>query len=220
MSLVKSGMSAVGRLLVVVALLGAFILGLFGVVIFSLRGEEVTVPELVGKDYPASEKELAALGLKIKNRATRYSQQAPNTILEQSPRPGETVKTGIPVFVTISRAYTEGDERPVEEVVKPTETQPTNNENEAVNTALTKKDKPKRDPKKAANTNANTGKDNKAANTAGSGDNKSTSGSNDSGTPANSNKSNDNKAKPPATPKPAPAKTPASSGDTRNRRTP
>lgn len=221
MSLVKFGMSAVGRLLVIVVLLGAFAGGLFGVVIFSLRGEEVQVPEIVGKDFISSEKELAALGLKIKNRATRYSQQAPNTVLEQSPRPGETVKTGIPIFVTISRAYTEGDEIPVEPE-KPTDANTaTVNDNEPVNTALTKKDKPK--PKKTnANTNANSAKSSSTANTAaGSADNKSTGGSD--AKPSNSDKKEPD-TKPATTPKPQPAKTPAkapaASGDTRNRRTP
>src|ERR1041384_897487 len=118
-------MSAMGRLLVVIALLGAFLAGLVGVVVFSLRGQEIQVPEIVGKNFSDSEKELAALGLKIKKRATRYSQEAPNLVLEQLPRPGETVKTGQLVLVIISRSNTEGDETPVE-VEKET------NENQAV----------------------------------------------------------------------------------------
>lgn len=217
MSLVKFGMSAVGRLLVIVVLLGAFAAGLFGVVIFSLRGEEVQVPEIVGKDFSSSEKELAALGLKIKNRATRYSQQAPNTVLEQSPRPGETVKSGIPIFVTISRAYTEGDEVPVEPEKPMDANTATTNDNEPVNTALTKKDKPKKDPKKAnANTNANTAKGNQSANTAGTGDNKNPGDTK----PATNSDKKDNDTKPATTPKPPPAKTPAPAGDTRSRRNP
>jgi hypothetical protein len=222
-------MSAVGRLLIVVALLGAFLAGLFGVVIFSLRGQEVQVPEIVGKDYLQSERELASLGLKIKKRATRYSQEAPNLILEQLPRPGETVKTGQLVLVVISRANTEGDETPVEVEKETNENQPVTNDNEPVNTALTKKDKPKKDPKKAnTNVNANTGSGGNQNNNS-AGDNKNSGSGNDNskGTnPANnSNNKNNNRSTTPAnTAKPAPAKTPAKSpagaGDTRNRRTP
>ena len=58
----------------------------------------------------------------------------------------------------ISRSNTEGDETPVEVEKETNENQPVTNDNEPVNTALTKKDKPKKDPKKAnTNANANTG---------------------------------------------------------------
>jgi beta-lactam-binding protein with PASTA domain len=221
-SFIKSGMSAIGRLLIIVALLGAFLAGLFGVVIFSLRGAEIQVPEIVGKNFGESEKELLALGLKIKKRATRYSQEAPNTVLEQLPRPGETVKTGQLVLVVISRSYTEGDETPVEVEKETNENTAPENDNEPINTALTKKDKPKKDTKKAnSNANSNTS----AGNNNSSGDNKNSSSSNDNskGTnPANnSNNKNNNRSTAPAnTAKPVPAKTPATSGEMRNRRNP
>ena len=212
-----------GRLLVVIALLGAFLAGLVGVVVFSLRGQEIQVPEIVGKNFSDSEKELAALGLKIKKRATRYSQEAPNLVLEQLPRPGETVKTGQLVLVIISRSNTEGDETPVEVEKETNENQAVTNDNEPVNTALTKKDKPKKDPKKAnTNANANTSTGNQNNNSAG--DNKNSGGNDNSkGTnPANnSNNKNNNRSTTPAnTAKPQPARSPAATGDTRNRRTP
>lgn len=225
MSLVKTGTSAAGRLLIVIGLLGAFLAGLFGVVIFSLRGQEVQVPEIVGKNFQESEKELASLGLKIKKRATRYSQESPNTVLEQLPRPGETVKTGQLVLVVISRAFTEGDENPVE-VEKETEQEQTvTNDNEPVNTSLTKKDKPKKEVKANSNANANAaGKDNKNANSAGTGDNKN-SGTGDSNNsskpPGNTPARNSNSRPAPAnTAKPQAGKTPAPSGDSRTRRVP
>jgi len=224
-SVVKTGMSAAGRLLIVAALLGAFLAGLFGVVIFSLRGEEVQVPEIVGKNFSDSEKELASLGLRIKKRATRYSQEAPNVVLEQLPRPGETVKTGQLVLVVISRTYTEGDETPVEVEKETNEEQPVANDNEPINTALTKKDKPKKDTKKAnSNANTNTGSGGNQNNNS-AGDNKNAGSGNDNskGTnPSNnSNNKNNNKSTTPAnTTKPQPAKPPAATGDTRNRRTP
>lgn len=223
MSLVKSGMSAAGRLLMIVAFLLVFLAGMFGVVIFSLRGEEIQIPEIVGKDFLQSEKELAALGLKIKKRATRYSQETPNTILEQLPRPGDTVKTGQLVLVIVSRSYTEGDETPVEVEKETNEQQPVANDNEPVNTALTKKDKPKKEVKANSNANANTTKGNQNGNSAGTGDNKNSG--EDNGSPKNTNsnnspKNNSNRTTPAATPKPSAAKTPAASGDTRGRRIP
>ncbi len=224
MSLVKSGMSAAGRLLMIVAFLLVFLAGMFGVVIFSLRGEEIQIPEIVGKDFSQSEKELAALGLKIKKRATRYSQETPNTILEQLPRPGDTVKTGQLVLVIVSRAYTEGDETPVEVEKETNEQQPVANDNEPVNTALTKKDKPKKEVKANSNANANaSNRGNQNGNSAGTGDNKNSGGDNSSPKNTNSSippKNNSNRTTPAATPKPLAAKTPAASGDTRGRRIP
>jgi beta-lactam-binding protein with PASTA domain len=211
-------------LLVVVVLLGAFLAGMAGVVIYSLRGEELKVPEVVGKEYSASEKELAALGLKIKKRATRYSQEAPNTILEQSPKAGETVKTGIPIFVTVARSSTEGDETPFdlnkgtdENTAKPTEP---DDDNAPVNTALTKKDKPKKDPKKA-NTNANSAANKPGSgNTAGTGENKNSGTSNNGAAPAGTPKPNADTPKPPAANKLTPAKPAAAPPDGRPRRNP
>jgi hypothetical protein len=224
-SFLKSGISAVGRLLIIVALLGTFLLGLFGVVIFSLRGEEIKVPEIIGKDFDSSEKELAALGLKIKKRATRYSQEAPNTVLEQLPKPGETVKTGQLILVVISRSYTEGDEQPIEVEKETNEAQPDiANDNEPVNTALTKKDKPKKEVKANSNTNANKATAN--ANTAGTGENKDSEAGNNNGgvknsNTANPNNKNNNRSTPAGnTAKPVPAKPPAATGDTRPRRNP
>src|SRR5688500_11892883 len=69
MSILSKSFSALGKLAAVVVLLGAFLLGMTGVVYMSLSGSELKVPEIVGKDFVESEKELAALGLKIKKRA-------------------------------------------------------------------------------------------------------------------------------------------------------
>src|SRR3954467_8601945 len=82
------------------------------VVYRSLQGSEVSVPEIVGKNFADSEKELEGLGLKIKKRADRYSEEAPNTVLEQIPKPGYTVKTGQMILVVTSKPNAEGDEKP------------------------------------------------------------------------------------------------------------
>jgi len=112
LSLIKSGFSAIGKLFVVVALAGTFLVGMVGVVYMSLQGDEIKVPEITGKDFVESEKELTALGLKIKERAKRFSTEKQNTILEQLPKAGETVKTGQMILVVTSKIDPEGGEAP------------------------------------------------------------------------------------------------------------
>ena len=97
-------------LLLVLAM--AFFFGLVGVVYMSLQGEEIKVPEIVGKDFVESEKELAKLGLKIKKRAERFSKEKQNTILEQRPKAGEVVKTGQMILVVVSKEDPDGKEAP------------------------------------------------------------------------------------------------------------
>ena len=109
MSVSSKIFSAVGKLVAVVLLLAAFGVGMTTVVYMSLSGAEVKVPEIVGKDFVQSEKELAALGLKIKKRAERPSTEKINTVLEQSPKPGEVLKTGNMIFVVVSKASTDGE---------------------------------------------------------------------------------------------------------------
>src|SRR5436190_1434464 len=94
MGFIKSGVSALGKLFFVGLLAAAFLAGMAGVVYMSLQGNEIQVPEITGKNFSESETQLASLGLKIKKRADRYSTEPPNTILEQLPRAGDTVKTG------------------------------------------------------------------------------------------------------------------------------
>lgn len=103
MSVVTKGLSAIGKLALVGVLLAAFGSAMAGVVYLSLSGREVQVPDITGKDFVESEKELAALGLKIKRRADRASGDKINTVLEQLPKPGETVKTGQLILVVVSK---------------------------------------------------------------------------------------------------------------------
>lgn len=112
MSFIKKGAAAFGKLLTVGLLAGAFLFGLIGVVYMSLQGEEISVPDLVGKDLSQSEAELARLGLKIKERARRISNEQQNTILEQLPKPGETVKSGQMILVVVSKENPDGREIP------------------------------------------------------------------------------------------------------------
>lgn len=102
-------MSAIGKLLAILLFAAAFLFGLVGVVYMSLQGSEIKVPDITGKNFSESEKELALLGLKIKKRADRPSTEAPNTVIEQLPKPGDTVKTGQLILVVTSKAAEEGE---------------------------------------------------------------------------------------------------------------
>lgn len=231
MGILKTGISAIGKLLVVIALGAAFVVGAVSAVYLSLRGDEVKVPEIVGKDFYSSENDMAALGLKIKKRATRYSQEKPNTILEQLPKPGETVKSGQIILVVTSEASPEGSEAPAtvnkdtaddaEESTDVTPDKPVNkNSNKNSNTkkpAQTTRDVISNKSNANANTASNVAPGNSSGNTkpeTGAGNkNSSTTPSNKVTPPANLNKIE------PA--KPAAAKpTPATSGDMRTRRVP
>ena len=230
MSLVNTGISAIGKLLIVVALAVAFLLGLLGVVALALRGEEVKVPEIVGKDFLDSEKELTQLGLKIKKRALRYSEEKPNTILEQLPKPGETVKTGQIILVVVSQENPEGQEAPAT-VKKDDETS-----EEDAHTApdVASPDKPKKVTNKNADTNkrATTTRDvvaNKPAKNSNSASNSAITGANTKANTISPATTSSPKAtpapntKPVATPgKPTPpaGDKPSTTGDTRTRKVP
>ena len=117
MSILKTGFSAIGRLAAIGLLVAAFLFGLAGVVYMSLQGSEIQVPEITGKDFLQSEKELALLGLKIKKRADRASSEIPNTVIEQLPKPGETVKTGQMILVVTSKGDGENGEKGLKKIV-------------------------------------------------------------------------------------------------------
>src|SRR5258706_1460671 len=151
----------------------------------SLQGKEVKVPEITGKDFSDSKKELALLGLKIKKRADRASTEKPNTVIEQLPKPGETVKTGQMILVVISKGAGEGGEK------LPT-LKNTNEEDDTEKIEEMIDDKPKK-PKSNSNTNrkkvdtardvnANTSETNSNSNSADSNSNKKVPSSNNNST--------------------------------------
>lgn len=220
MGLIKSGFSAIGKLFIVIALAGTFLVGMGSVVYMSLQGEEIKVPEITGKDFVDSEKELASLGLKIKRRADRYSTEKPNTILEQLPRPGETVKTGQMILVVTSKTNPEGQEEPT--TIKKT---PEEDDTEVIKDMISD-DKPKK-TNKNANTNTNKKKaDTKRdviGNKSNSNSNTDSAGNSNSGSSGTStDKGNKNTSSPTTTKTPTTptvTKTP-SGGDVRPRTTP
>lgn len=231
MGFIKKGASAIGKLFVVAALAAAFLVGMAGVVYMSLQGEEMKVPEIVGKDFAETEKEFAALGLKIKKRADRYSTEKPNTILEQLPKSGDTVKTGQMILVVTSKTNPEGEEAPVtikkngededdsekiEELIsdKPKKSNKAN-QNAAANSSKKKGSTTRDVIKEKTNGNSNSSgadnsnKSNSNDNSASNKSNKNTS-TNSNSKPTNSSNSNKTNSN----------KTPTSGGDTRPRKTP
>jgi hypothetical protein len=185
-SIINKSASAFGKLLVVVVLAGTFVVGLFTVIYLRLQGEEMKVPEIVGKDFVESERELADLGLRIKKRADRPSTEKLNTVIEQLPKAGETVKTGQMILVVISKGGAEGDETPV------TLKKNTNEEDDIQKIEELISDKPKKSSKTNQNVNSNkkktsTTRDVLSNNSNGNSDSLSNSNSNKKGSESNSN---------------------------------
>jgi|KBSSwiStaDraftv2_1062776.scaffolds.fasta_scaffold05953_6 beta-lactam-binding protein with PASTA domain len=152
MSIFKSGLNAIGRLLIVAALAVAFFFGLVGVVYMSLQGHVIQVPDVTGKSFAESEKELSDLGLKIQRRADRVSNDPPNTVLEQLPHPGETVKTGQMIFVVASK------QGPVTETPSTLKKSTEEDDTEKIEEMISDKPKKKSASNSNANANANTNK--------------------------------------------------------------
>ena len=223
MSFINKIGSAIGKLLIVASLAVAFLFGMTYVVYRSLQGSEITVPEIVGKNYNESEKELEALGLKIKRRADRYSEEAPNTVLEQLPKPGDTVKTGQLILVVTSKPNPEGDEKPT--TLKKGNTSSEEDDTEKIEELIS--DKPKKKSNSNTNTNKKKGSTTRDVIKDNTNSDSNSSNSNQGSTDSNNNSSKDNKnsstpptktPNPTGTPKPTTNKTPATSGDTRPRR--
>jgi len=173
----RGGLSAIGKLLALAAVVFVFFAGMGGVVYLSLQGSEIKVPEITGKNFTESEHELASLGLKIKKRADRVTSDPPNTVVEQLPKPGETVKTGQMILVVTSKAAGEGETPP--SVLKKTGDE---DDTEKIEEMIS--DKPKK-PK--ANSNTNRKKADTTRDVEGSNSN-SNSNSNSDSSDGNSNK--------------------------------
>ena len=213
MSIASLGVSAIGKLVAVALLAGAFLFGLAGVVYMSLQGKEVLVPDITGKDFQDSEKELALLGLKLKKRADRPSAEKPNTVIEQLPKPGDTVKTGQLILVVTSKQTADGEETPAT-VKKPTDEDDVDKIEEMIT------DKPKKPkantnitPRKKADTtrdvNNSNSKSDSNSNSVDSNSNKKESGTNNNATEKPNKNTQPTTVKPtvkPADPRPKPVK--------------
>lgn len=70
---------------------------------YTHHGETITIPDVSGLDEQVAKKKLKALGLKIEVSDTGYVvRAAPFTVLKQSIKPGEIVKYGRTVYLTIN----------------------------------------------------------------------------------------------------------------------
>jgi hypothetical protein len=152
-SFIKSALTALKRILIVVGIAIAFTFGLLGAIYLSLRSSETKVPDIVGKDRMSAENTISSAGLNFRVRATRPTSEAkPDTVLIQLPHAGEIVKVGQTVAVDISRPTKEGE--------TPTSANANDNSNsdkkqENVNAANSNANTNDNKKKKAANKNAN-----------------------------------------------------------------
>ena len=171
MSVISTGLSAIGKLVFVAVLLAVFLATMAGVVYMSLSGAEVQVPNITGKDFVESEKELAALGLRIRKRADRESTEKMNTVIDQLPRAGDTVKSGQWISVVVSKAGLTPEQAPPPSLKKDVDQDDSDKIEDMIS------DKPK---KARANTNTNSNAKKTADTTRDTIANTSTSNSNDS----------------------------------------
>ncbi len=150
MSLVARVVSVFRSIAIVIAIGVVFLFGVATTVYLSLRGPEVKVPDVVGKDRFEAEKILAEADLKFRVRASRPSNEAkPDTVLFQLPRAGEVVKTGQTVAMDISRPTKQGESP---ETIPPADDSANTNRNPNSNA---NDNRPRRPRPKNANENAN-----------------------------------------------------------------
>ena len=72
---------------------------------YTLHGEEVEVPDLKGQDIRVAQKKLEALGLRGEvSDSGRIASLPVGTLLDQSYAPGERVKPGRTIYLTINAA--------------------------------------------------------------------------------------------------------------------
>ena len=97
-----------GNLMAMAMVIVALAIGFkFAVDIYTHHGEAVTIPNLTHKTFENSEHVLSQLSLNIEVSDTGYIKTLPpGCILEQYPAPGERVKPGRTVFVTINATHT------------------------------------------------------------------------------------------------------------------
>lgn len=70
--------------------------------------ETVQMPNLIGKKIEQAEKIISECGLKLNRINELYSEKMPEgAVINQSPRPGQMVKKGRDVFLTVSKGMTE-----------------------------------------------------------------------------------------------------------------
>ena len=162
MNTATGALSALRRLIIVIAIAIVFVFGLATTVFLSLRSPEVKVPEVIGKDRFEAERVLGDAGLNFRVRATRPSNEvAANTVLFQLPRGGEVVKSGQTVAMDISRGVKEGESA---EAVATPDKSPEEKPANANETPAANENKPRRNKNTNTNANGNSNNANRNAN--------------------------------------------------------
>ncbi len=78
----------------------------FGIDLYTHHGEAISVPDIRHKKYADAEHLLSERGLQIVVSDTGYVKTLPpDCILEQSPAPGEKVKSGHIIYVTVNSSH-------------------------------------------------------------------------------------------------------------------
>lgn len=97
------GNLAAMAIVIVVLLLGTKI----GIGVYTHHGEAIVIPNIVHKKYANAAHVLEQLGLRIEVNDTGYVKTLPpDCILEQNSEPGERVKAGHVIYVTINASHT------------------------------------------------------------------------------------------------------------------
>lgn len=97
-----------GNLAAMALVVGALIVGAkFGLGIYTHHGESIAIPNIVHKKFDNATHVLDQLGLRVEVSDTGYVKTLPpGCILEQNPEPGEHVKSGHVIYVTINASHT------------------------------------------------------------------------------------------------------------------
>jgi PASTA domain len=182
-------LSALGKIGIVIAVIVVFLFGLVGTVYLSLRTAEVKVPDVTGKNRLEAEKALDDVGLKIRVRGMKPTADKPDTVLNQVPEPGMTVKTGIQVAVEVSRAPKEGETvaASLDDSQNQNANKPTENANENQNQAANQNQNQSQNQNKNQNQNKSKNKNKNSSNA-----NKNANNSNNANSNRNANGNNMN----------------------------
>lgn len=79
----------------------------YGIDLYTHHGESIAIPDIRHKSFEDAQRILDDAGLEIEVTNTGFVRNLPpDCILEQSPAPGERVKSGHVIYVTINAGHT------------------------------------------------------------------------------------------------------------------
>ena len=97
-----------GNLLAMAAVVILLSLGVkYGLGIYTHHGESIAIPNVKNKSFSDAKRMLVSEGMKVVVSDTGYVKTLPpDCVLEQSPAPGERVKSGHIVYLTVNASHT------------------------------------------------------------------------------------------------------------------